>query len=150
MAKVIAFSNQKGGVGKTTSCINIAAALGKAGHRVLLIDLDPQGNTTSGIGIAKKSIKYTIYDVIMGESTVQDAIIVTKFKNLHAIASTVDLAGAELELREELTAETCALSVLDPVQENYDYIMIDCPPSLGMLTMSALTYANGVVIPMQC
>mgnify|MGYP003310317156 CR=1 FL=1 len=106
MAKVIAFSNQKGGVGKTTSCINIAAALGKAGHRVLLVDLDPQGNTTSGIGIAKKSIKYTIYDVIMGESTVQDAIIVTKFKNLHAIASTVDLAGAELELRP--SEGTCA------------------------------------------
>ena len=150
MAKVIAFSNQKGGVGKTTSCINIAAALGKAGYRVLLVDLDPQGNTTSGIGIAKKSIKHSVYEVLTGEAAVQDAIIVTKFKNLHAIASTVELAGAELELREELTGETCALSAFDSIQENYDYIMIDCPPSLGMLTMTALTYANGVVIPMQC
>ncbi|MBO7150696.1 MAG: ParA family protein [Clostridia bacterium] len=150
MAKVIAFSNQKGGVGKTTSCVNIAAALGKAGHRVLLVDLDPQGNATSGIGVAKKSIKTNIYDVLANGAPVHDAIIVTKFKNLHAIASTVDLAGAELELREELTGESCALSVFDPIRENYDYILIDCPPSLGMLTMSALSYANGVVIPLQC
>ena len=150
MAKVIAFSNQKGGVGKTTSCVNIAAALGKAGYRVLLVDLDPQGNTTSGIGIAKKSIKSTIYEVLLGEVPANEAVIVTKFKNLSVIPSTVDLAGAELELREELTAEACGLKALDLIRESYDYILIDCPPSLGMLTMTALAYANGVVIPMQC
>ena len=98
MAKVIAFSNQKGGVGKTTSCVNIAAALGKRGKRVLLIDIDPQGNATSGLGVGKKNIRHTVYDVILGETPVQDAIIITKFKNLHVIPSTVELAGAEMDL----------------------------------------------------
>lgn len=151
MTKVIAFSNQKGGVGKTTSCVNIAAALGKAGYRVLLVDLDPQGNATSGLGIGKKAIKASIYDVLIGGTPVNESVICTKFKNLSAIPSTVELAGAELELREDLTEEQSgALAVLDSIKESFDYILIDCPPSLGMLTMSALSYANGVVIPMQC
>ena len=150
MAKVIAFSNQKGGVGKTTSCVNIAAALGKRGKRVLLIDIDPQGNATSGLGVGKKNIRHTVYDVILGETAVQDAIIITKFKNLHVIPSTVELAGAEMDLHAPDSQGANALRVVDSVRENYDYILIDCPPSLGMLTVNALAYADGVIIPMQC
>lgn len=150
MAKVIAFSNQKGGVGKTTSCVNIAAALGKRGKRVLLIDIDPQGNATSGLGVGKKNIRHTVYDVILGETPVQDAIIITKFKNLHIIPSTVELAGAEMDLHAPDSQGANALRVVDSVRENYDYILIDCPPSLGMLTVNALAYADGVIIPMQC
>ena len=147
MAKVIAFSNQKGGVGKTTSCVNIAAALGKRGKRVLLIDIDPQGNATSGLGVGKKNIRHTVYDVILGETPVQDAIIITKFKNLHVIPSTVELAGAEMDLHAPDSQGANALRVVDSVRENYDYILIDCPPSLGMLTVNALAYADGVIIP---
>ena len=150
MTKTIAFSNQKGGVGKTTSCVNIAAALGKAGKRVLLVDMDPQGNATSGLGIGKKTIRHTTYDLLIKNVPVQESIIITKFKNLHAIPSTVDLAAAELELHELETGNTAMLKVLDSVKENYDYILIDCPPSLGMLTINALAYADGVIIPMQC
>ena len=150
MAKVIAFSNQKGGVGKTTSCVNIAACLGKMGRKVLLVDLDPQGNATSGLGVQKKSIRRSVYDVIIGNAPVHDSIIVTKYKNLHLIPSTVSLAGAEMELHELEGNQASALKALDPLREDYDYILIDCPPSLGMLTVNALSYADGVIIPMQC
>ena len=150
MAKIIAFSNQKGGVGKTTSCVNIAACLGKMGRRVLLVDLDPQGNATSGLGIQKKTIRRSVYDVILGNAGAHEGIVVTKYKNLHVIPSTVSLAGAEMELHELTGNETSALKALDAVKEDYDYILIDCPPSLGMLTVNALSYADGVVIPMQC
>ena len=150
MAKVIAFSNQKGGVGKTTSCINIAAALGQQGKRVLLVDLDPQGNATSGLGVEKKSIRHTIYDVLIGSVPTNEAIFVTKFKDLHLIPSTVDLAGAEIELQTGGTPAVRALDKLDDVRDNYDYVFIDCPPSLGLLTLNGLCYADGVIIPMQC
>ena len=150
MAKVIAFSNQKGGVGKTTSCVNIAACLGKMGRRVLLVDLDPQGNATSGLGVQKRTIRRTIYDVIIGNAPAHEGIIVTKYKNLHLIHSTVALAGAEMELHEQEGNQTSALKALDAIREDYDYILIDCPPSLGMLTVNALSYADGVIIPMQC
>ena len=150
MAKVIAFSNQKGGVGKTTSCVNIAACLGKMGRKVLLVDLDPQGNATSGLGVQKKSIRRSVYDVIIGNAPVHDSIVVTKYKNLHLIPSTVSLAGAEMELHELEDNQASALKALDPLREDYDYILIDCPPSLGMLTVNALSYADGVIIPMQC
>ena len=150
MAKVIAFSNQKGGVGKTTSCVNIAACLGKMGRRVLLVDLDPQGNATSGLGVQKKTIRRTVYDVIIGNAPAHEGIIVTKYKNLHLIPSTVALAGAEMELHELEGNQTSALKALDAIREDYDYILIDCPPSLGMLTVNALSYADGVIIPMQC
>ena len=150
MTKVIAFSNQKGGVGKTTSCVNIAACLGKMGRKVLLVDLDPQGNATSGLGIQKKTIRRTIYDVIIGNAPVRDGIMTTKYKNLHVIPSTVALAGAEMELHDLEGGPASALKALDAVREEYDYILIDCPPSLGMLTVNALSYANGVIIPMQC
>ena len=151
MAKVVSFSNQKGGVGKTTSCVNIAAQIAnKANKKVLLIDMDPQGNATSGLGVAKSKVKNTIYDVIIGECGVKDAIIKTKFKNLSVIPANIELAGAELELNELDDASDYAKISLDTIKDDYDYIFIDCPPSLGMLTVKALSISDGVVIPMQC
>ena len=149
MAKVVSFSNQKGGVGKTTSCVNIAAQIAKKGKNVLMIDMDPQGNATSGLGLSKSKIKKTVYDVIIGKCNIDDAIIKTKFKNLSVIPATIDLAGAELELYELEDANFTKIA-LDSIKDNYDYIFIDCPPSLGRLTIEALTISDGVVIPMQC
>ena len=151
MAKIVSFSNQKGGVGKTTSCVNIAAQIANKGKRVLIIDLDPQGNATSGLGLSKSKIKKTVYDVIIERCPADEAIIKTKFKNLSIIPATIDLAGAELELYdlEEGTAFTDKLP-LDSIKDSFDYIFIDCPPSLGMLTVKALSSSDGVVIPMQC
>ena len=150
VAKVISFSNQKGGVGKTTSCVNISAQVANKGKRVLMIDLDPQGNATSGLGIAKSRIKKTIYDVIIGQCDIKDAIINTNFKNLSVVPATIDLAGAELELYDIEEGENFAKIALDSVKEDFDYIFIDCPPSLGMLTVKALSISDGIVIPMQC
>lgn len=153
MAKVVSFSNQKGGVGKTTSCVNISAQVANKGKKVLMIDMDPQGNATSGLGISKSKIKNTIYDVIIGRCDAKDAIIKTKFKNLSVIPATIDLAGAELELHEldELDENTNFTKIaLDSIKDSYDYIFIDCPPSLGMLTVKALSVSDGIVIPMQC
>ena len=150
MAKVVSFSNQKGGVGKTTSCVNIAAQIAKKDKKVLLLDMDPQGNATSGLGISKSKIKNTIYDVIIGRCDIKDTIIKTKFKNLSVVPATIDLAGAELELYELEEDENFAKIALDTVKDDYDYIFIDCPPSLGMLTVKALSVSDGVVIPMQC
>ena len=151
MAKIVSFSNQKGGVGKTTSCVNIAAQIANKGKRVLIIDLDPQGNATSGLGISKSKIKKSVYDVIIEHCDAEEAVIKTKFKNLSIMPATIDLAGAELELYdlEEGTAFTDKLPI-DSIKGNYDYIFIDCPPSLGMLTVKALSSSDGVVIPMQC
>ena len=150
MAKVVSFSNQKGGVGKTTSCVNIAAQIANKGKRVLLIDMDPQGNATSGLGLSKAKIKKTIYDVIIGRCDIRDAIIKTAFKNLSVVPATIDLAGAEIELYDlDETHGTNKLS-LESVNADFDYIFIDCPPSLGMLTVKALSSSDGVVIPMQC
>ena len=150
MAKVVSFSNQKGGVGKTTSCVNIAAQIAKKDKKVLLLDMDPQGNATSGLGISKSKIKNTIYDVIIGRCDIKDTIIKTKFKNLSVVPATIDLAGAELELYELEEDENFAKIALDSIKDDYDYIFIDCPPSLGMLTVKALSVSDGVVIPMQC
>ena len=154
MGKTIVFANQKGGVGKTTSCVNIAAQVAnKANKKVLLIDMDPQGNATSGLGLQKSKIKNTIYDVIIGRCDIKDAIIKTKFKNLSVVAANIDLAAAELELYEleDASADSnFAKIALDSVQDDFDYIFIDCPPSLGMLTVKALSISDGVVIPMQC
>lgn len=149
-AKVVSFSNQKGGVGKTTSCVNIAAQIAKKGKNVLIIDMDPQGNATSGLGISKSKIKTTTYDVIIGRAEAKDAIIKTKFKNLSIIPATIDLAGAELELYDMEQDENFTKIALESIKDNYDYIFIDCPPSLGMLTVKALSISDGVVIPMQC
>ncbi len=150
MAKIVSFSNQKGGVGKTTSCVNIAAQIAKKGKNVLIIDMDPQGNATSGLGIAKSKVKKTIYDVIIGKCAIEEAIIKTKFKNLSVISSNIDLAGAELELHELDEDTNFTQIALDSVKDNYDYIFIDCPPSLGMLTVKALSVSDGIVVPMQC
>ncbi len=150
MAKIVSFSNQKGGVGKTTSCVNISAQIANKGKKVLMIDMDPQGNATSGLGLQKSKIKNTIYDVIIGRCDISEAIIKTKFKNLSVIPANIALAGAEIEL-QELNEELKFIELgLDSIKENYDYIFIDCPPSLGMLTIKALSVSDGVVIPMQC
>ena len=150
MAKVVSFSNQKGGVGKTTSCVNISAQIANKGKKVLMIDMDPQGNATSGLGLQKSKIKNTIYDVIIGRCQIEDAIIKTKFKNLSVVAANIDLAGAELELHELDEGLNFTKIALDSIKDDYDYIFIDCPPSLGMLTVKALSISDGVVIPMQC
>jgi chromosome partitioning protein len=151
MGKIVCFSNQKGGVGKTTSCVNISAQIANKGNKkVLMIDMDPQGNATSGLGLPKSKIKNTIYDVIIGRCDVKDAIIKTKFKNLSVVPANIDLAGAELELHDLEDTTDFAKLALESVKEDYDYIFIDCPPSLGMLTVKALSVSDGVVIPMQC
>ena len=150
MAKIISFSNQKGGVGKTTSCVNISAQVANKGKRVLMIDMDPQGNATSGLGLSKAKIKKTIYDVIIGQCDIKDAIIKTDFKNLSVVPATIDLAGAELELYDIEEGENFVKIALDSIKDDFDYIFIDCPPSLGMLTVKALSISDGIVIPMQC
>jgi len=151
MAKIVSFSNQKGGVGKTTSCVNIAAQIAnKANKKVLMIDMDPQGNATSGLGLPKSKIKKSIYDVIIGRCDIKDAIIKTKFKNLSVIPSSPDLAAAELELAELEDGQKISKEALDSIKNDYDYIFIDCPPSLGLLVVNALSISDGVVIPMQC
>lgn len=150
MGKIVSFSNQKGGVGKTTSCINIGAQIANKGKKVLIIDMDPQGNATSGLGLPKSKIKNTIYDVIIGKCPVEEAVIKTKFKNLSVIPANIDLAGAEIELHEIDQSLNFTKIALDSIKDSFDYIFIDCPPSLGMLTVKALSVSDGVVVPMQC
>lgn len=150
MARIIAFSNQKGGVGKTTSCINIAAAMGQMGKKVLLVDYDPQGNATSGVGVDKRSLQYTIYDVLTRGIPVRKAILKTTHPNLWVLPSKIDLAAAEIELSGQFNKDNNPLNVLRDVKFDYDYIIIDCPPSLGFLTLTALSLSDGVVVPLQC
>ena len=150
MTKIIAFANQKGGVGKTTSAINIAAALGIAEKSTLLIDCDPQGNASSGVGVRKNQIKTTVYDVLIGRCRAADALIRTEYQNLSVLPSGMDLAAAELELADVENRQNRLKDPLSEIAGDFDYILIDCPPSLGMLTINALTAADGVIIPMQC
>ncbi len=150
MGKIIAFANQKGGVGKTTSAVNVAASLGILGRRVLIIDLDPQGNTTSGVGISKKTLRRTMHDVLSDNVPAKDVILPTEFENLWVLPANISLAGSEFDLYESDESEFQIKKVLEPLKDEYDYILIDCPPSLGMLTVNAMTAADGVVIPMQC
>jgi chromosome partitioning protein len=150
MAKIISFANQKGGVGKTTSAVNIAASLGILGYRVLLIDLDPQGNATSGVGIVKKTLKATAFDLLTTDASADDVTIKTKFDNLSVIPTNTTLARAEYELADVEDGEYVMKKKLDAVRRAYDYVIIACPPSLGMLTVNAMTASDGVVIPIQC
>ena len=151
MGKAIAIFNQKGGVGKTTTNINLAACLAMRNKKILVLDIDPQGNTTSGLGIAKRGLKYTSYDLFVGEElNAANTIIHTNFKNLDIIPASVDLAGAEIELVKIQGRERRLKMALDQVRDSYDYIFIDCPPSLGLLTLNALTAVDSVLIPIQC
>ena len=150
MGKIISFANQKGGVGKTTSAVNISAALGVLGYKVLLIDLDPQGNATSGVGIMKKALKVTAFELLTTDTPASEIALRTKYDNLSIIPAHTTLARAEYELGDEENGEYVMKKKLDAVRSKYDYIIIDCPPSLGMLTVNAMTASDGVVIPMQC
>lgn len=148
--KIIAFANQKGGVGKTTSAVNIASSLAAKKYSVLLVDCDPQGNATSGLGIRKKSSSGSVYDVIIGRSKTDDMICSTTVKNLSVLPSSMDLVGAEIELIDMADREARLRAALEQVRDSYDFIIIDCPPSLGLLTLNCLTAADGVVIPLLC
>jgi len=149
VGKIISIFNQKGGVGKTTTNINLSAFLAEMGKKVLTADIDPQGNTTSGLGIDKNSLEYSMYDVIMGLNP-DDAIIHTSIENLDIIPSSVELAGAEIELTSKLSREAKLKEAIFPIKDKYDYIFIDCPPSLGLLTINSLTASDSVIIPIQC
>ena len=150
MGKVIAVFNQKGGVGQTTTNVNLTASLGAMGKKILVLDLDPQGNTTSGYGIDKQSVDGTIYDVIIDGVDINETILNTEFENIDIIASDTDLAGCEIELTSRESREYILKNSIDKVRDNYDYIFIDCPPSLGMLTINSLTAVDSVLIPIQC
>ena len=150
MGKSIAIFNQKGGVGKTITNVNLSASIGKLGKKVLVLDMDPQGNTTSGYGIDKNTIENTIYEVIVDGLDIHDAIIKTDFDNIYLVAAASELAGAEIELANEKDREYKLKNSLDKIKDDYDYIFIDCPPSLGMLTINSLTASDSVLIPIQC
>lgn len=150
MGKVIAVANQKGGVGKTTSTVNLAAALGDLGKKVLLVDADPQGNATSGLGINKRSVSKSIYDLLIGDGTAKEAILSTDYKSLDILPANISLAGAEIELVESEGREARLKKGFLPIRYDYDFILIDCPPSLGLLTLNALTAADTVLVPAQC
>ena len=150
MGKIVSFANQKGGVGKTTTCINLASYLSALGKKILVIDMDPQGNATSGLGITKGQNIITLYDAIDGDKDITEVVRQTNLKNLDIIPATVDLAGAEVELVSMRGREKVVKNLIKKIKDNYDYILIDCPPSLGLITINALTTSNSVVIPIQC
>lgn len=150
MARILAFSNQKGGVGKTTAAVNIAATLGAKGKRVLLVDSDPQGNAGSAVGVERSKLKKDLMNVLIEDTPLKEAIYPTEFKGLSVVPTTMGLAGAELELAGREKREFVLKNALDAVAEDYDFVIIDCPPSLGLLTIGALTAADQVIVPMQC
>ena len=150
MGKIVAFLNQKGGVGKTTTCVNMAGYLAQMGRKVLLLDIDPQANASSNLGFEKDSKPKTIYNVIVDDNTIDEVIQKTKVPNLDIIPSDVDLAGAEIELVQMNNREKVVRNILKKIINNYDYICIDCPPSLGLITVNALTACDSVLIPIQC
>lgn len=150
MGKIIAIANQKGGVGKTTTSVNLGAGLAQVGKKVLLVDIDAQGNATTGVGIEKSELDQCIYNVLVEDADVQGVIQKTATENLDVLPATIQLAGAEIELVPTISREVRLQRALQPVRDEYDYIIIDCPPSLGLLTINALTAANSVIIPVQC
>jgi chromosome partitioning protein len=150
VAKVIAIANQKGGVGKTTTAVNLSSCLAYKGKKVVIIDIDPQGNTTSGLGIDKNVIEKSTYDIIINDEEIERALIKTVIENLFICPSNINLVGAEVELVSVISRETRLKTALRDIKEKYDFILIDCPPSLGLLTLNALTAADTILVPIQC
>lgn len=150
MSKIIAVANQKGGVGKTTTTVNLAACLAKNGKKVLLVDIDPQGNSTSGLGVDKRRCEKTVYDCLVNEMPMREAAMETQYENLSLCPSNLDLSGAEIELISVMGRENKLKESLESVKDEYDYILIDTPPSLGLITINTLTAANSIIIPIQC
>lgn len=150
VGKIISIANQKGGVGKTTTSVNLGACLAFIGNRVLIVDIDPQGNATSGLGIEKADVDLCVYDLLIEDADVKKVIKTTQIEQLDVIPATIQLAGAEIELVPTISREVRLKKAIDQVKEQYDYIIIDCPPSLGLLTLNALTASDSVIIPVQC
>ena len=150
MGRIIAVANQKGGVGKTTTSINLSACLAEAGQKVLVVDVDPQGNTTSGLGVDKNNVENTIYEMMLGECTVEESILKDVLENLDVMPSNVNLAGAEIDLIGVDEREYILQKAMEKVRANYDFIIVDCPPSLSMLTVNAMTASDTVLVPIQC
>ncbi len=150
MSKIIAIANQKGGVGKTTTSVNLSAGLGMLGRKVLLVDIDPQGNATSGVGVDKRATKHSTYDIFVEGLSGKDAVVKTQFNNLDIIPASLDLAAVELEIADKKHREAILKSAVIPLRDTYDYIIIDCPPSLGLITVNALCLCDTILIPIQC
>ena len=150
MGRIIAVANQKGGVGKTTTAINLSSCLAAKGQKVLAIDMDPQGNMTSGLSVDKDEVEYTVYDLLIGETDVEQVICREVFENLDVLPTNIDLSGAEIELLDADNKQFILRDKISQIRDNYDFVIIDCPPSLSMLTINALTTADTVLVPLQC